>query len=398
MIINVLVIVIALLPILVVMFGYEYYAVRKATLQEVRVEAAIVSDNAAAAMAFEDAATASEALATLQASPDTLRAALFLPSGKLLATYSRKDIVSNFDESIIEVESEEEFLSKDVFKLQKRIYLKTQFVGALVLESGLDSFYRRIYLYFSVISLVALAGMAFSIWLAMILKKTITNPLSELMAAVDRVTQKQDYSVRPKVETSDEIGDLSRAFRDMMSNMQERDNRLQDMAYFDSVTGLPNRHYFKDQINKVVFNALRKKSRCCLMFIDLDDFKIVNDSLGHHVGDSLLSEVGKRISRALRNNDIVFRIGGDEFALILEDVTDLDITRMLAERIIKALSVPANLHGHEVHVGASVGISACPDFASDASSLIKTADSAMYVVKGKKKNDYHLYGSDVNAT
>jgi diguanylate cyclase (GGDEF)-like protein len=229
--------------------------------------------------------------------------------------------------------------------------------------------------------------------LAVRLKQSITKPLSKLLEIVHRVTHDQDFSVRPEAGRADEIGELSRAFGGLMSNLQERDDRLQELAFYDGVTGLSNRHFFKERVEQAVANALRYHTRCCLMFIDLDDFKIVNDTLGHHVGDDLLREVGHRLSGVLRNNDLVCRIGGDEFAVILENVKDMHTPAILAEKIIAAMSEPAMLHGHRVVVGASIGISACPDFASDTSSLLQTADSAMYVAKGRKKNTYHQYGS-----
>lgn len=389
--INVLVIAMALIPIVTVMFGYEYYAVRKATLQEIRVQAEIVSDNAAAAMAFGDAVTASEALATLRSSSDVLRASLYLSDGEELAIYRRDPNALLVRAAREKMNAEYEELTRDVFKLSKRIYLRSKFVGTLVLESSLDSFYRRVTLYITAISLATILSVIIAIWLATQLKQSITKPLSQLMALANRVAEDQDYSVRPVAERADEIGDLSRAFRDMMSNLQERDERLQELAFYDGVTGLPNRHYFKERVEQAVENALRYQTRCCLMFIDLDDFKIVNDKLGHHIGDDLLREVGKRLAGALRNNDQVCRIGGDEFAVILENVKDLQTPARLAEKIIAAVSQAAELQGHRVVVGASIGISACPDFAEDTSSLLQTADAAMYVAKGRTKNTYHVF-------
>jgi diguanylate cyclase (GGDEF)-like protein len=394
MLINVLVIVIALLPIVLVVFGYEFYAVRKATLQEVRVQAAIVSDNAAAAMAFGDAITATEALATLQASPDVIRAALLQSDGTVLARYKWKDVPLLPDVNDLNTYAADKTLTEDGFSLRKQVFLKDHFVGFLVLEVSLGSFYRRMWLYSGVILLVVLFGVALSFWLARKLEESIIRPLANLIGTVQRVTINQDYSMRPLVESEDEIGQLSQAFSNMMSILQERDCRLQDLAYFDSVTALPNRHYFKERIEEVVFKALSHKQRCCLMLIDLDDFKIVNDTYGHHIGDDLLRVVGKRISSVLREHDTVCRIGGDEFALILEDVKDITVPRMLADRVIVSVSKPTKLHGGEVKVGASIGISVCPDHALDASGLLTTADTAMYVVKGKQKNAYHVYGSD----
>jgi diguanylate cyclase (GGDEF)-like protein len=394
MIINALVIVMALLPIVLVMFGYEFYAVRKATLQEVRVQAAIVSDNAAAAMAFGDAVTATEALATLQASPDIIRAALILPDGTVLATYKWKDVPLSPDEQGLKAYATDETYTEDGFGMRRQVYLKDQFVGTLLLEASLDSFFRRMWLYLWVILLVVLVSVVLSFWLARRLEQSIIRPLAHLTSTVQRVTYDQDYSMRPLVQSADEIGQLSMSFRDMMSILQERDSRLQDLAYFDSVTALPNRHFFKERIEEVVFKALNSKQRCCLMLIDLDDFKIVNDTYGHHIGDDLLRVVGKQISSVLREHDTVCRIGGDEFALILENVKDLTVPRMLADRVIASVSKPTKLHEGEVKVGASIGISVCPDHARDTSELLTTADTAMYVVKGRQKNAYHVYGSD----
>jgi diguanylate cyclase (GGDEF)-like protein len=391
--INVLVIGMALVPIVSIMFGYEYYSVRQDTVRDIRMQAEIVSDNVAAAAAFGDTITASEALATLHVSPDTLRVSLVMPDGTVLATYQRKDIPPIPENQTEVSQSATEELTWSKFKLSKPVFLRSRFVGTLSLEASLDSFYRRIFLYFTVVLLTTVVGLTLAYLLAVRLKQSITKPLSKLLEIVHRVTHDQDFSVRPEAGRADEIGELSRAFGGLMSNLQERDDRLQELAFYDGVTGLSNRHFFKERVEQAVANALRYHTRCCLMFIDLDDFKIVNDTLGHHVGDDLLREVGHRLSGVLRNNDLVCRIGGDEFAVILENVKDMHTPAILAEKIIAAMSEPAMLHGHRVVVGASIGISACPDFASDTSSLLQTADSAMYVAKGRKKNTYHQYGS-----
>jgi diguanylate cyclase (GGDEF)-like protein len=320
-----------------------------------------------------------------------LRASLALPDGTVLATYHRKDVPPIQEAGATHSTPEE--LTWSRFKLSKPVYLRSQFVGTLSLETSLDSFYRRVFIYFAVILLTTTIGLILAFLLAVRLKQSITKPLSHLLDIVHRVTQEQDFSVRPEAEQADEIGELSRAFGGMMSNLQERDDRLQELAFYDGVTGLTNRHFFKERIEQAVANALRYKTRCCLIFIDLDDFKIVNDTFGHQIGDELLREVGCRLSGILRNNDLVCRIGGDEFAVILENVRDMQTPIRLAEKIIAALSEPATLQGHRVLVGASIGISACPDYASDTASLLQTADSAMYVAKGRTKNTYHLYGS-----
>jgi diguanylate cyclase (GGDEF)-like protein len=389
---NSLIIASALTPVVLVMLSYGYFAERSTAVQEFRVQAEIVSDNAAAALAFGDVTWAGEALATLKASPDILRASLTLPNGGVLAIYP-DDHLPALAKSCSSIVSTAERLSWNNFQFCKAVYLKSEYVGTLSIDTSFDAYHRRLAFYGLVILLAIGLSLLGTTWLAACLRRSITEPLSQLLSVVNHVADKQDFNVRPATERADEIGELSRAFGGMMSNLQERDERLQELAFYDGVTGLTNRHFFKERIEQAVANALRYEQRCCLMFIDLDDFKIVNDTLGHHIGDELLREVGQRLSGVLRDNDLVCRIGGDEFAVILENVKDMRTPAMLAEKIIAALSEPSTLQGHRVVVGASIGISACPDFARDTSALLQTADSAMYVAKGRNKNTYCQYGS-----
>ncbi len=392
--INVLVVAMALAPTLVLLLSYEYYAARKATLQEIRIQAAIVSDNAAAALAFQDAIAASDALATLTSSPDMLRAFLVLPDDSLLAVYRRTDIPASDVHSVKAVTVTNEWLTWSKFTLSQPVYLKSEYVGSLVLEVSLDSLYRRIQLYVLVVALVSLVNIMLSLWLAIKLKDSITKPLALLMGSVNSIRQQQDYTVRPVIDCPDEIGDLSRAFHGMMNNLEERDKRLQDLAFYDSVTGLPNRHFFQERIAQAVANAERYNTRCSLIFIDLDDFKIVNDTLGHDVGDALLEVIGQRLRKLLRRNDLVCRIGGDEFAVILENIADDQVPVMLALKIIATISELISLTGNDIYVGASLGISIFPDHATTTTDLLKTADTAMYVAKGHTKNTYHVYTAE----
>lgn len=389
---NALLIGMTLTPLLLVMLSYEYFAERFTAVQEYRVQAEIVGDHAAAALAFGDPTMAAEALATLQASPDMQRASLVLPDSGVLAIYPNEQLPGLAKTCGIATPAAEQ-LSWSGLQLCKAVYLKEQYVGTLAIDASFDAYHRRLAFYGLVILLATSISLFFAIWLGKKLRQSIAGPLSQLLSVVNQVAEKQDFSVRPDAGRADEIGDLSRAFGGMMSNLQERDERLQELAFYDGVTGLTNRHFFKERIEQAVANALRYEQRCCLMFIDLDDFKIVNDTLGHHIGDELLREVGKRLSGVLRNNDLVCRIGGDEFAVILENVKDMRTPAMLAEKIIAAVSEPAMLQGHCVVVGASIGISACPDFAKDTSTLLQTADTAMYVAKGRNKNTYCQYGS-----
>lgn len=390
--ITAVVIVAAVLPIGSAMLGYEYRATRNAALEEVQIQADIIRNNAAAAVAFQDPVAATEVLTTLRASPSIAQAMLFLPDGSAFAHYTHSDMVPG---PLPEAQrADSATASWKSILVVRSVHLKSQMVGWLVIESNLNAFYVRMQLYAAVIILCTLAGLALAQWLARRLITRITEPLSRLVALTHHVADQKDYTLRETVESKDEIGDLSQAFNTMLSQIHERDVRLNQLAYYDGVTGLANRHYFKERAEQAVGNALRYGSRCCLMFIDLDRFKAVNDSLGHDVGDELLQAVAQRLSTTLRNNDVVCRIGGDEFAVILENVKNVNDVARLAQKMIDALQESFSLRGQDISIGASIGISVCPEHADSMAELLRCADIAMYQAKSLGRGQYRSYRSD----
>jgi diguanylate cyclase (GGDEF)-like protein len=162
-------------------------------------------------------------------------------------------------------------------------------------------------------------------------------------------------------------------------------------AFHDALTDLPNRTLFKDRLNLALIQAKRSKNELAVMFVDLDRFKLVNDTLGHVKGDELLQMVASRLKERLREGDTLARLGGDEFTLILPDLRDKKDAAMIADQIVHSLSQPFYLDGTEVHVSASVGIAVCPDDGESVDELIRHADIAMYKVKGSGKNGHRFY-------
>lgn len=156
---------------------------------------------------------------------------------------------------------------------------------------------------------------------------------------------------------------------------------IQYLAHHDTLTGLPNRSLFYDRLHQVLAQAKRNAQMSALMFIDLDHFKQVNDTLGHHVGDLLLQSVAQRIKDCVRESDTIARLGGDEFTVLLPQVEKQEDAAAVAEKIVAALTEPFLLDGHEVHSGGSIGIAIYPIDASDNETLIKCADTAMYAAK-----------------
>nr|WP_091875921.1 EAL domain-containing protein [Massilia yuzhufengensis] len=162
-------------------------------------------------------------------------------------------------------------------------------------------------------------------------------------------------------------------------------------AYHDILTDLPNRILFKDRLGLAVIQAKRKKTELAVMFIDLDRFKLVNDTLGHVKGDELLQQAATRLKDCLRKGDTLARQGGDEFTIVLPELRDRDDARMVADKFLETLQQPFDLDGHEVHISASIGIAIYPTDGESIDELLRHADIAMYQVKALGKNGHSFY-------
>ncbi len=175
------------------------------------------------------------------------------------------------------------------------------------------------------------------------------------------------------------------------------EERLQHLATHDALTGLPNRVLLLDRLRQAIARARRTGLRVCTLFVDLDRFKEVNDTLGHRVGDELLREMSVRLSRVVRESDLLVRLSGDEFMVVLEQVTDLDAPRMVAQKLLDEIREPSHIEGHEIYVSASVGLSIFPDDGDDAETLMRNADMAMYRAKAQGKNTFQMFSADMAA-
>ncbi len=182
-----------------------------------------------------------------------------------------------------------------------------------------------------------------------------------------------------------------------ITDQKNTQQKLNILAHYDLLTNLPNRAMFQDTLVKKLSKAKRNKTKFALMFIDLDNFKMINDTLGHDYGDLLLIEVAKRLTAILREEDLVSRLGGDEFTVILDDIRDTAYPSIVAQKIIDSLSQPIKLDDEMGYIGASVGIAIYPDDATNKEDLIKNADMAMYSAKQGGKNIYQYFTEDMNA-
>lgn len=182
----------------------------------------------------------------------------------------------------------------------------------------------------------------------------------------------------------------------LAEQVQMAKDQLDHLAHHDALTDLPNRMLLQDRLKQAIELARRQDRRLAVMFMDLDRFKHINDSLGHPVGDQLLRSVAQRLLACVRHSDTISRQGGDEFVLLLSFIEHAEDAALSAQKMLASISQPHHIDGHDLHINVSIGISIYPDDGRDAETLIKSADTAMYHAKESGRNNYKFFEQGMN--
>ena len=226
--------------------------------------------------------------------------------------------------------------------------------------------------------------------------------IRELILATKEVTASPDFSARVSPRGDPDLAELGAEFNKMLSELELRDRlkaeaekKLQHQALTDELTGLPNRRLLSDRLAQNFARAEREKRLLGLLYLDLDGFKLVNDSLGHGIGDVLLSQVAERLQSRIRKSDTLARLGGDEFAIVLSGLNTKEEAEKVASILLDVISQKFDIEGHEIRISASVGISLYPENGKDAAELLQQADSAMYAAKRSGKNRMLCFTSEM---
>lgn len=183
---------------------------------------------------------------------------------------------------------------------------------------------------------------------------------------------------------------------DDITESRKNKSQAEFLAYFDSLTRLPNRQLARDRMEQALGHADRMKSKVALIYLDLDNFRVINDTLGHFVGDRLLAEFAGRLSAAMRESDTVSRQGGDEFLVMLPDILNLDAIKNVAAEILEMAGKPFHIDRHDLSISTSIGIAIYPDDGKDVDTLLKNADLAMYNAKQSGRNTFRFFSEDMN--
>jgi diguanylate cyclase (GGDEF)-like protein len=228
------------------------------------------------------------------------------------------------------------------------------------------------------------------------IRQSLLVPIGQISHALKAEANGHAFVQIPHATTI-EARNLTEAFDEMRNQVRQRQAHLDFLAHHDPLTHLPNRVLFRDRLQNAINRSLRQSTRACLMFLDLDRFKQINDSLGHNTGDTLLKSVAKRLTHNVRHVDTVARLGGDEFAIIVEDISDPAQISIVADKILRAVAEIVEIESRQLHVTTSIGIATCPDDGTDVDTLTKNADTAMYHSKEQGPNGFTFYSAEMTA-
>jgi GGDEF domain-containing protein len=240
----------------------------------------------------------------------------------------------------------------------------------------------------------------------------LLQPIYKLRDIVTHIGEGDLDTEIVEMGSKDEFGELYNAVKNMRTKLSASQQQVKRLAYFDDLTGLPNRITLRHELEAMINLSQRHKGHFAVVFIDLDNFKDINDSLGHDVGDILLKEVSRLILENIRTDDyvvrqpdsisddrkknIVARLGGDEFTLLLGDIENVTVVSGIVKRLLDSFSKPLTLGEHEAFIGASMGISIYPQDGVHADELLKNADLAMYKAKASGKNNFEFFCEEMN--
>ncbi|MFP6749390.1 MAG: EAL domain-containing protein [Alphaproteobacteria bacterium] len=264
----------------------------------------------------------------------------------------------------------------------------TTFVAlVLISDLNIEAEARLITVFLGVMAIVGAASGATA---SIMLIRGIIRPIRQLTDGVAALGR-GDADVSMDIRDDRELNNLARTILAMDRERRETEAQLQELAHYDPLTGLPNRTLFHLRLSEAIANSERTGQKIALQLLDLDDFKIVNDTLGHPAGDELLKEISRRLLKCIRDTDTVARLGGDEFAIIQNHLSETFRVEILAQRVIDSLHDPVHINGDLVQTGTSVGITIYPDDATEADELLRSADLALYHAKRESPGSFYLY-------
>ena len=367
----------------------NFIAAYEDNLKEVmRSKITLLAATSASALVFGDQESAATLLSSLKEHTATRYVQMYNADQQLFAEYRRSGQLVDVD--IDDYESDAFFKNKNIY-LSQPVLMNGEYLGVIVISADTNSLNEQKNRYILIASTVLFISLVLAYLLNWQLQKRLTAPISDLINLVSYVAKNKKYHRRLDSARDDEIGDLTLGVNTMLDTIEAHETQLFQRANYDELTQLPNRHLLMERLTHGINTATRNKTEIALLFLDLDRFKVVNDSLGHRVGDELLVQVAGKLVNTLRKSDSISRWGGDEFVMLLENIKDVEDIDNIVEKIVEELAKPTMTGGHLLHVSTSIGIARFPQDGDDSVSLLKHADISMYRAKAQGPGKFEYF-------
>jgi len=401
---------------LLIVAGYlKFFVVQhieQLTIQKASLQAKMIGLQSIKAVKLADSQLANQIIKQYSKFYEVEQAAILLVDESLLGFYTSQQglPLPQMKISQLELQTEEQLI------IAEPIFQSTTKIGYVYVIYDLKKLFSQQPAYLTFLLVLALFILLISFLLADYFQQWLTYPIRSMVRRITLIYQSGNFRKRLNSSKSDEIGRLSESFNQVLDAVERREKELTgrgkqlqqlvdvrtkqlfQKAHYDSLTGLPNRYLLVDRLKQTITRASRAKGNLALLFLDLDRFKVINDTFGHQNGDQLLKEVAKRLKKVSRDSDTVARLGGDEFVFLLDHLISKKDAVRSALRVLKCFEKPFKLQDHILHVSTSIGISIYPDDGEDDKTLLKNADISMYDAKKKGPGQFSYFSEEMNNT
>ncbi|MEA2111141.1 MAG: EAL domain-containing protein [Campylobacterota bacterium] len=388
--------------VIILLIVVQYINERKITVKEANTFAKILADNIAPSIISENRLAISNTLASVEYNEKISQTFALNSSWKIIGAFHKGDGFSKQRQVIYTIRKNQNLWKDGYFYCVVPIKHESKLLGQLVVMASLHNFYITMAQNSTAVLLIILFSVLLTYKFRVILHKSILDPIFKLHIITNNIIETKNLDHDIEIFNDDEVGDLARNFNRMLQELHNyhvelnaQKNALSYQATHDALTALPNRILFNDRLEQSISKAKRQDENFALFFIDLDQFKEINDTYGHEYGDKLLIEVASRLKSVIREDDTLARLGGDEFTIIMSNIKEPYMASVLAQKILDILPLFIDIGVEQVRITCSIGISICPQDSTDALELVKNADIAMYRSKDAGRNNYHFYTNEM---
>jgi diguanylate cyclase (GGDEF)-like protein len=381
------------------------YHLRQELVSQISTLTEVTAANSAAALVFNDTKSAENTLAALHVKPEIIFAEIRDSKNQRFAIFQRSQNAADYAEDF-----DRDRFWDPILSISRFVILDNGSIGHVRIVADLSRQISIISEQILALTIATIISLISTLLIANRFRNMIASPIEQVASTAKAIAQDQNFSRRVPQAGSDEVGQLVDAFNQMVEQIEDREKRLQGelqhrilaehefekLAHYDTLTGLPNRFMFHQALGLTMKRAKNLGNKVALFFIDLDNFKVINDSLGHATGDMLLKILSQRMVKCVRGSDIVCRLGGDEFTIIIDHVKGLEYITDIANKLAVSFAETVKLKEFEFQSTASIGIALFPDDATAADDLLRNADTAMYFAKSHGRSNFQFFSSAMN--